>query len=96
MNRRLHLSKTKHLKLNESGQLIIFYLISLIWSIQCIIKDGLFNNGLSNGLWFGYPHSTMSYLYKMFWIIQLSYWIHTFPELYFQKVINHSVNHFNH
>lgn len=28
----------------------------------------------------------MSFLFKFFFIIQLSYWLHIFPELYFQKV----------
>ena len=37
-------------------------------------------------LWEGYPHASMSFLFKFFFIIQLSYWLHIFPELYFQKV----------
>ena len=37
-------------------------------------------------LWEGYPHASMSFLFKFFFIIQLSYWLHVFPELYFQKV----------
>jgi len=28
----------------------------------------------------------MSYLHKFFFIFQISYWLHAFPELYFQKV----------
>ena len=28
----------------------------------------------------------MSYLFKFYFIIQISYWLHAFPELYFQKV----------
>ena len=40
-------------------------------------------------LWEGYPHASMSFLFKFFFIIQLSYWLHIFPELYFQKVSSH-------
>lgn len=28
----------------------------------------------------------MSYMIKYYFIIQIAYWLHTFPELYFQKV----------
>ncbi|KAJ8321932.1 hypothetical protein KUTeg_000403 [Tegillarca granosa] len=39
-----------------------------------------------NQLWEGYPHANMSFILKFFFIIQIAYWIHCFPELYFQKV----------
>lgn len=52
VNKKLHLSKIKHAKFNESGQLLAFYLVSLVWGGD---------------------------------IIQISYWLHVFPELYFQK-----------
>lgn len=84
LNRRLHLSKVKHSKFNESGQLLVFYLVSVIWAGEIIRRDHLFSS-LSN-LWTGYPHLQMTYLFKFFFIVQLSYWLHAFPELYFQKV----------
>jgi translocating chain-associated membrane protein 1 len=28
----------------------------------------------------------MSYMFKFYFMIQLSYWLHAFPELYFQKI----------
>lgn len=28
----------------------------------------------------------MAFMFKFFYIIQLAYWLHTFPELYFQKI----------
>merc|ERR1711997_1405132 len=31
-------------------------------------------------------HNNMTFLFKFFFIIQISYWLHIFPELYFQKV----------
>jgi translocating chain-associated membrane protein 1 len=39
-------------------------------------------------MWSNYPeaHSKMSFQHKFFFIIQIAYWLHQFPELYFQKV----------
>lgn len=34
----------------------------------------------------GYPNHPMSFLLKLWWIVQASYWIHCIPELYFQRV----------
>merc|ERR1719348_2623682 len=31
------------------------------------------------------PHNNMTFLFKFYFIIQISYWLHIFPELYFQK-----------
>lgn len=28
----------------------------------------------------------MSFLLKLWWIVQASYWIHAVPELYFQRI----------
>ena len=84
LNRRLHLSKVKHSKFNESGQLLVFYLISVVWAAEVIRRENLLSS-LTN-LWSGYPHLQMTYLFKFFFIVQLSYWLHAFPELYFQKV----------
>jgi len=82
VNKKLHLSKSKHAKFNESGQLLAFYLISLVWAGDLIMKENLLN---ISSLWEGYPHNNLSFLFKFFFIIQISYWIHIFPELYFQK-----------
>ena len=38
VNRRMHLSKVKHSKFNESGQLMAFYAISAFWSADIIIR----------------------------------------------------------
>jgi len=82
VNKKLHLSKIKHAKFNESGQLLSFYLMSLCWAGDIIFRENLFNVA---ALWDGYPHTSMTFLFKFFFIIQISYWIHIFPELYFQK-----------
>merc|ERR1719493_189883 len=83
VNKKLHLSKIKHAKFNESGQLLAFYLVSLFWGGDIIIRENLLN---VSALWDGYPHNNMTFLFKFFFIIQISYWLHIFPELYFQKV----------
>merc|ERR1712062_788610 len=36
VNRKLHLSKIKHAKFNESGQLLSFYIVSLMWAGQIL------------------------------------------------------------
>lgn len=83
LNRKMHLSKVKHSKFNESGQLMVFYFASAAWGADTIIREGLVS---INQLWEGYPHSQLSFMLKFYFIIQLSYWLHNFPELYFQKV----------
>lgn len=83
INKKLHLSKVKHMKFNESGQLLSFYLVSLVWAGDIIYRENLFTLA---SLWEGYPHNTMTFMFKFFFIIQISYWLHVFPELYFQKV----------
>ncbi|XP_071491864.1 translocating chain-associated membrane protein 1-like isoform X1 [Diadema antillarum] len=84
LNRKLHLSKVKHSKFNESGQLVTFYLFSILWGSDIMMKEG-FTQNLSH-LWEGYPHTLLSFRSKFYFIIQIAYWIHAFPELYFQKV----------
>ena len=83
MTRKLHLSKVKNSKFNESGQLLAFYLISTIWAVDIVVRDQLLN---IRGLWESYPHIYMSFMYKFFFIVQIAYWLHIFPELYFQRV----------
>lgn len=82
-NRKMHLSKMKHSKFNESGQLLIFYLISFLWGAEIIRREG-FIPSISK-LWEGYPHNEMTFMFKFYFIVQLSYWLHCYPELYFQK-----------
>ena len=38
LSKRLHLSKSKHSKFNESSQLITFYILSAIWGIDIILR----------------------------------------------------------
>ncbi|KAH7968203.1 hypothetical protein HPB52_006880 [Rhipicephalus sanguineus] len=83
LNRKMHLSKMKHSKFNESGQLLIFCLASFLWGAEIIRKEGYLPS--INKLWEGYPHNEMSFMFKFYFIIQLAYWLHCYPELYFQK-----------
>nr|XP_033819592.1 translocating chain-associated membrane protein 1-like 1 isoform X1 [Geotrypetes seraphini] len=84
INRRLHLSKTKHSKFNESGQLAFFYLISFAWGTSIISAEPYTTNPTL--LWEDYPHIHMFFQVKFFYICQIAYWLHALPELYFQKV----------
>jgi len=83
VNRKLHLSKVKHTKFNESGQLLAFYLVSLVWAGDIVLRENLLS---IRTLWEGYPHTNMTFMFKFFFIVQIAYWIHVFPELYFQKI----------
>ncbi|KAG0724286.1 Translocating chain-associated membrane protein 1-like 1 [Chionoecetes opilio] len=85
VNRKLHLSKIKHSKFNESGQLLIFTAVSAAWGLNIMVKEQLV--GEVSSLWEGYPetHAHMSFMLKFFFLVQMSYWLHCYPELYFQK-----------
>ncbi|ESO83155.1 hypothetical protein LOTGIDRAFT_133925 [Lottia gigantea] len=83
-NRRMHLSKVKHSKFNESGQLLAFYITSALFGVDIIYRES-YLMGISR-LWDNYPHANFPFLVKFYFILQIAYWIHTFPELYFQKV----------
>ncbi|NWI20183.1 TR1L1 protein, partial [Crypturellus soui] len=57
INRHLHLSKTKHSKFNESGQLALFYLLSFTWGASILTAEEFMMNPTS--LWKNYPHTPM-------------------------------------
>uniref|UniRef100_A0A803U1L2 Translocating chain-associated membrane protein n=1 Tax=Anolis carolinensis TaxID=28377 RepID=A0A803U1L2_ANOCA len=84
INRRLHLSKTKHSKFNESGQLAFFYLFSFVWGASILSAEEFTTNPTL--LWKDYPHPRMFFQVKFFYICQIAYWLHALPELYFQKI----------
>ncbi|XP_011691166.1 PREDICTED: translocating chain-associated membrane protein 1 [Wasmannia auropunctata] len=83
ISKRLHLSKVKLSKFNESSQLIVFYTLSALWAIDIIIRENILLNIWT--LWEEYP-APMSATLKVFFISQLSYWLHCYPELYFQRI----------
>ncbi|KAK1126596.1 hypothetical protein K0M31_004225 [Melipona bicolor] len=83
VSKRLHLSKVKLSKFNESSQLVLFYILSIVWGIDIIIREDLLLN--ITLLWKEYP-MPMSFSAKLFFVCQLAYWLHCYPELYFQRV----------
>lgn len=84
ISRKLHLSKFKLSLFNESGQLVAFYVMSFLWGANVILKEGFLTK--FSLLWDDYPNHPMSFLHKFFFVIQLAYYLHMLPELYFQKV----------
>lgn len=60
---------------------IVFVLI--LFRINIFFRENLVLN--ISSLWEGYPHSEMTFMFKFFFIIQMSYWLHCYPELYFQR-----------
>lgn len=71
-------------RFNESGQLVVFYLMSFLWGAEVIIREQYAEN--MSRLWNDYPNHPMTFLHKLYFIIQLSYYLHMLPELYFQKI----------
>ena len=55
--KRLHLSKVKTSKYYDSGCLVVFYLVSVVWGLDIIISSGYATNPPL--LWTNYPHSLM-------------------------------------
>ena len=51
----MHLSKVKHSKFNESGQLLAFYATSAVSGSDIIIREGYIAN--IGSLWTDYPHA---------------------------------------
>jgi translocating chain-associated membrane protein 1 len=82
-NKKLHLSKTKHSKLNDAGSVLPFYLLSVGFGIDLVNKNSTFPN-LSK-LWEEYPQSEMNFMVKFYFILQIAFWLHNFPELFFMK-----------
>jgi len=84
LTRKLHLSKIRHSKFNDAGQLLAFAIISTFWGFNIILRENYFSR-LST-LWEGYPHTEMSFALKFFMLTQLSYWLHWLPEIYFLRM----------
>jgi translocating chain-associated membrane protein 1 len=81
--KRLHLSKVKTSKYYDSGCLVVFYLVSVVWGLDIIISSGYATNPPL--LWTNYPHSLMSLSLKFFMLTQMGFWLHCYPELVFMK-----------
>lgn len=86
LTKKFHLSKTKLAKFNWSGQIGIFSAISAFWAMNNLVQDEKIES--LSSLWSNYPedHAKMTFRTKFFFIMQIAYWVHCYPELYFQKV----------
>jgi translocating chain-associated membrane protein 1 len=84
LTRKLHLSKIRHSKFNDAGQLLAFAIISTIWGSNIILRENYLGHVAS--LWEGFPHAEMSFVLKFFMLAQLSYWLHWVPEIYFLRM----------
>lgn len=82
--RKLHLSKIKHSKFNESGQLLTLYSLSLIWALELLRRDRLTKQSITETI--GGPQDEMSYGVKLYFVVQIAYWLHCFPEFYLQRI----------
>lgn len=82
--RKLHLSKIKHSKFNESGQLLIFYSLSLVWALELLRRDRTAKQTFIEFI--GGPQDEMSYGVKLYFVVQIAYWLHCFPEFYLQRI----------
>ncbi|XP_067950293.1 translocating chain-associated membrane protein 1-like 1 [Watersipora subatra] len=89
-NKKQNLSKAKFAKFNESGQLAAFYTFSFVFA-GSLLWNAFKSEGsyakLISSFWTGFPdsHFAMEWALKLFYILQISYWVHVFPELYFTK-----------
>ncbi|KAI6649100.1 hypothetical protein LOD99_6821 [Oopsacas minuta] len=86
ISRRYHLSNTTSAKFYETGILAAFYLLSTVWGVMVIIEEKILSQ--PSVLWSGYydNHVKMPFITKFYYLIQLAYWLHCYPELYFLKV----------
>ncbi|CAL8073554.1 unnamed protein product [Orchesella dallaii] len=84
VTRKLHLSKIRHSKFNDSGQLLAFALVSTLWGINIILRENYLSH--ISSLWEGYPHVEMTFILKFYMLTQISYWLHWIPEIYFLRM----------
>nr|CAX74504.1 Translocation-associated membrane protein 1 [Schistosoma japonicum] len=84
--RKLSLTKVRLAKFNESAHLACFYALSTAWAIYSIVNENFI--GSLSSLWDDYPQRWVPFWIKLFFITQICYWLHDYPELYFQRVKN--------
>lgn len=86
--RKSHASKYRSNKFYEAGILTIFYTLSLISGIIIIISEHFMNGINISSLWVGFPteHRKMDFTIKIYYLFQISYWFHSYPELYLLKI----------
>jgi len=82
ISKRLHLSKSKLAVFSTSGQFAAFYLCSSLWGLDIIVREHYISD--LSLLWKDYP-ANLTFMLKLFMIIQLAYSLHELPEIYFQR-----------
>ncbi|KAM6220973.1 translocating chain-associated membrane protein 1-like 1 [Rhynchocyon petersi] len=83
ITRQMQCPRMKQSKFNESGQLSVFYFVSCIWGTLILSSENYISD--LTVLWKAHPQNMMTFQMKFFYISQLAYWLHAFPELYIQK-----------
>jgi len=80
------MSRSRLARFSESAQLAPFALYSLGHAGYILYELGVHKD--FSLLWAGYPeaHRYVLLNYKLFFILQISFWLHQFPEFYFQKL----------
>uniref|UniRef100_A0A8C9PLT6 Translocating chain-associated membrane protein n=1 Tax=Spermophilus dauricus TaxID=99837 RepID=A0A8C9PLT6_SPEDA len=84
ISRRMQFTKAKQNKFNESGQFSVFYIVSCVWGTIILMSENCLSDPTL--LWRTHSHTMMTFQMKFFYISQLAYWFHGFPELYFQRI----------
>ena len=75
--------KQRQGKFYESGQFSVFFLVSCIWGTFILVSENCLSD--LTALWKAHTHNMMTFQMKFFYISQLAYWFHAFPELLFQR-----------
>ena len=83
INRRMQFPKQRQGKFYESGQFSVFFLVSCIWGTFILVSENCLSD--LTVLWKAHTHNMMTFQMKFFYISQLAYWFHAFPELLFQR-----------
>ncbi|CAD5218702.1 unnamed protein product [Bursaphelenchus okinawaensis] len=86
IQRRLHMSRVRLARFAESCHLGPIAALSCGFAVYNLYELGVHKD--FSLLWQGYPeqHRYLTLNFKLFFLLQISYWIHQFPEFYFQKL----------
>lgn len=91
VTRRLQLAKAKQSRFNEAGQFSAFYLVSCAWGACVLVAEGCLEEPAR--VWRAAAPGTMTFRVKFFYVVQLAYWFHAVPELYFQRTRKQDLPH---
>jgi len=76
---------------NEAFLLFLWHAFNASWVASIMFSKSSSNSSFSEAFNFsGYPHDKLlPYSVKFFFILQLSHWLHTLPELYLSRATKH-------